>query len=164
MKKTGLKGVEKIIYVEFNPIGTNNISHVHTNLMKTTWYKLMFGLIKKIFIEFLTSLANGSYHTKCVSLIHQNCMIQPTLINLHPNGYSQEFHYYPFAVKLYRCAGSSNTLIDLPNKVCFPNKTEDSNLSMSIMITGINELKSLAKHIPCECKCKFDERKCNSNQ
>ena len=27
-------------------------------------------------------------------------MIQPTLINLHPNEYSQEFHCYPFAVKL----------------------------------------------------------------
>ena len=32
------------------------------------------------------------------------------------------------------------------------------------MITGINELKTLAKHISCECKCKFDGRKCNSNQ
>ena len=32
------------------------------------------------------------------------------------------------------------------------------------MITGINELKTLTKHISCECKCKFDGRKCNSNQ
>ena len=29
-------------------------------------------------------------------------MTQPTLFNLHPNEYSQEFHYYPFAVKLDR--------------------------------------------------------------
>ena len=28
----------------------------------------------------------------------------------------------------------------------------------------INESKTLAKHISCECKCKFDARKCNSNQ
>ena len=27
------------------------------------------------------------------------------------------------------------------------------------MITGINELKTLTKHISCECKCKFDEKK-----
>ena len=52
-------------------------------------------------------------------------MIQPTLINLHPNDCSQEFHYYPFLVKLYRRAGSRNTLNDLSNKVCVPNKTED---------------------------------------
>ena len=32
------------------------------------------------------------------------------------------------------------------------------------MITGINELKTLTKHISCKCKCKFDGRKCNSNQ
>ena len=32
------------------------------------------------------------------------------------------------------------------------------------MITGINKLKTSAKRISCECKCKFDGRKCNSNQ
>ena len=48
-------------------------------------------------------------------------MIQPTLINLYPKEYSQEFHCYPFAVKLDRCAGSFNTLNDLSNKVCVPN-------------------------------------------
>ena len=31
------------------------------------------------------------------------------------------------------------------------------------MITRINETKTL-KHISCDCKCKFDSRKCNSNQ
>ena len=33
-----------------------------------------------------------------------------------------------------------------------------------IIITGINELKTLTKYISCKCKCKFDARKCNSNQ
>ena len=32
------------------------------------------------------------------------------------------------------------------------------------MITGIHESKTLAKHISCEYKCKFDGRNCNSNQ
>ena len=72
----------------------------------------MFGLIKKIFIRSLTGLVNGSNHTKCVSLSNQKCMVQPTLINLQPNEYSQEFHYYPFSVKLDRCIGSCNTLND----------------------------------------------------
>ena len=51
-------------------------------------------------------------------------MIQPALMNLDPNEYSQEFHYYPFAVELDRCIGSCNTFIYLSNKVCVPNKTE----------------------------------------
>ena len=116
----------------------------------------MFGLIKKIFIGLLTGLVNGSNHTKCTSLSNQKCMTQPSIINLHPNEYSQEFHYYPFAVKLDRRVGSCNALNDLSNKVCVPNKTEDLNLSMFNMITGINESKTLTKHISCECKCRFD--------
>ena len=96
-----------------------------------------------------------------MSLSNGKCMTQPTLINLHPNEYSQEFHYYLFAVKLERCVGSCN---DLSNKLCAPNKTEDLNLSMFNMITGTNESKTLTKHISCECKCQFDGRKCNSDQ
>ena len=32
------------------------------------------------------------------------------------------------------------------------------------VITGMNESKTLTKHISCECKSRFDGRKCNSNQ
>ena len=112
----------------------------------------------------LISITSASNHTKCISLSNQKCIIQPTLINLHSNKYSQEFHYYPFAVKLNRCVGSCNTLNDLSNKVCFPNKREDLNLSVFNMITRINESKTLTKHISCECKCKFDGGKCNLGQ
>ena len=42
-------------------------------------------LFKKMFIVLLSNIVNGSNHTKFVSLINQKCMIQPTLINLHPN-------------------------------------------------------------------------------
>ena len=97
-------------------------------------------------------------------VIYIKCMIQPTFIRLHPNEYSQGFHYYPFVVKLDRCVGSCNTPNDLSNKVCVPNKTKDLNLSVFKMITGINESKTLTKHISCKCKCRFDGRKCNSEQ
>ena len=60
-------------------------------------------------------------------------------INLHPNEYSQEFHYYPFLVKLDRCVGSCNTINDLSNKVCIPNKTEGLNQNVFNRITVINE-------------------------
>ena len=96
----------------------------------------MFGLIMKIFSGLLTDLVSGSNHTKCVSLSNQKCKIQPTLISLHANEYNQEFHYYPFSVKLDRCVGSGNTLNDLSNKVSVPNKTEDLNIYVSNMITG----------------------------
>ena len=109
-----------------------------------------------MFIVLSASIVNASNHKKCVSLSNQKCEIQPTLIHLHSNEYSQEFHYYPFSVKLDRYVGSCKFLNDLSNKVCIPNKTEDLNLSVFNMITGINESKPLTKHISCECKCKFD--------
>ena len=110
----------------------------------------MFWLILKIFIGLLTGIVNGSNHIKCVLLCSQKCMIQSTLINLHLNKNSQEFNYYPFAVKLDRCVGSCNTLNDLSYKVCVSNKTENLNLSVFKKITGIDESKALTKHIACQ--------------
>ena len=70
----------------------------------------------------------------------------------------------PLAVELGRCVGSCNTVNDLSNDICLANKTEDLNQSVFNMITGINKSKTLTKHISCECKCRFDGRKCNSDQ
>ena len=53
-----------------------------------------------MFTTILSNKVTGSSHTKCVSLNNQKCMIQPTLINLHPNEYSQKLYYSPLVVKL----------------------------------------------------------------
>ena len=68
-------------------------------------------------------------------------------------------HYCSFAVKLDRYVGSCSTLHDLSSKVCVPSETEDLYLSMFSMITGIYESKTLAKHISCECKSRFDGKR-----
>ena len=117
-----------------------------------------------MFIRLLIGLISAFNHTKCVSLSNQKCEIQPTFTNLHPNECSQEFHCYPFTVKSDKCVGNCNTLNGLSNKVCVPNKTKNLSLSVFIMITAINELKTLTRHVSRECKYKFDERKFNSNQ
>ena len=87
----------------------------------------MFGIIKKMFFGLLIGLISASNHTKCVSLSNKKGEIQPTFINLYPNEYSQEFHYYPFTVKLDKCVGNCNTL----------NQKQNLNLSMFNIITGI---------------------------
>ena len=76
---------------------------------------------------------------------NQKCFIQPTFINLHPNEHNQEFHYYPFAVKLDRCVGNCDALNYLGNKVCAPNKTEDLNIHVFNIITGRKESRILTK-------------------
>ena len=49
----------------------------------------MFGLMKKMFIGLLTGIISATNHTECVLLRNQKCTTQPTIINLHPNEYSQ---------------------------------------------------------------------------
>ena len=113
-----------------------------------------------MFIGLLTDLMNESNPARCISLSNQKCMIEPSLINLHPNEYTQELHYYPFAAKLNRCVGSCSTLNDLSNKVCVPEKTKDFTTHVFNMIAGIFSTKVILR----KCKLKFDGRKCNSNQ
>ena len=114
----------------------------------------MLGLIKKVLIVVLSSIVNASNNTKCVSSRN---------INLHPNKQSS-ISLLSISLKFDGCVGSSNTINDLSNKVCIPNKTEDLNLSVFNIITGKNESRTLIKNISCECKCKSDVTKCNLNQ
>ena len=94
----------------------------------------MFVIIKKMFIVLLTSIVNASNLTKYVSLNNPKRKIQPSLVNLHPNEYSQELHYYLSVVKLDRYVGSCNTLNDLSNKISVSNKREDLNIHASIWL------------------------------
>ena len=98
-----------------------------------------------MFIVLSSNIVNQSSHSKCVLRSNQECVIQPTLINLHHNEYTQEFHYYTFAAKLDRCFGSCNSFNDLSNKVYVANKTEDLNLGVFNVITGTNESKTLTR-------------------
>ena len=55
--------------------------------------------------------------------------------------------------------GSCIILNDLFNKVYVQFKTEDLNLSVFNMITGINKAKTLTNQISSERKCIFDGKK-----
>ena len=130
----------------------------------------MSGLIKKAFIELLSlsgslaSTVNTSDHAKCRYLNNQQHITQPTLIKLHHNKYIQGLDCYPFAINLDRRNESCNMLNDTSSRICVINKIKVVNLRIFKMITGINKSKTLTKHISYKCICKFDSRKCNSNQ
>ena len=51
-------------------------------------------------------------------------------------------HRFAIKLELDRCFGSCNTINDLSNKVCVPNKTKDLYLRVLNTIAGINELKT----------------------
>ena len=84
-------------------------------------------------------------------------MIRPTLIDLNSN----ELKYFPFMIGLDKCTESCNVLSP---KICFPKETIDINFKAFNLITNEKEAKAMAKHVLCDCKCKFNSTTCNSNQ
>ena len=112
----------------------------------------------------IVSIDHVSDTTDYLSFNKQPCMTRPTIINLNPGEYNQGFCSSPFTVNLESCIRIFNILNDPSNKICVPNKTENVNLSVFSMITRVNESKLLARHISCDCKNKFEGKKCKSIQ
>ena len=112
-----------------------------TTLTAEAKYPINFTQPRKRFI-----LSLDYSRSNCLLFVNATKIYQESSL-MNPKESSQEFHYYLFAVKLDRCAGSCNILNNLSNKVCVPNKTKNLNLSLFTMIAGINELETLTKHI-----------------
>ena len=125
----------------------------------------MFSIIKQVFVvllSFSSSLARVSKvsaRTKCLSLNDELCMAGPTFIDLN----SVVLKYYPFMISLDKSNRNCNVL---SRKVYVPKRKKDINAKVFNMITKTNknEAKAMTKHIPCNCKCKFNSTTCNSNQ
>ena len=118
----------------------------------------MFHLIKQMLtglFRFSESLARD--RTKGMFLNDDPCMVRPTLIDMKP----VEFKYYQFMISLYKCTGSCDVL---SAKICVPKETKDMNVQAFNMSTNKNEAKTMARHISCDCKSKFNSTACNSNQ
>ena len=56
---------------------------------------------------------------------------------------------------------SFNLFNNLFNRLYIPNKEENPNLKVINLIPGFNESKSLVKHISCDGKWRFDEKRYN---
>ena len=66
IKKTRVNEYVYEFCVDYRAFDRSNIIDSHKYLIKK-WYKIMFGLIKKVFMGLLISIVNASNHTKCVS-------------------------------------------------------------------------------------------------
>ena len=75
-----------------------------------------------------------------------------------------ELRYYPFMISLNKCTGSTSKCTVLLAKICVSKETKHINVKACNTITNKDEVKAIAEHILCDCKCKFDSRICNSKQ
>ena len=70
-------------------------------------------------------------------------MTRRTFIDLHP----VELNYYPFIISLDKCNGICHVADDLTTKRYVWSKSQDVNIKAFKMITVINEVKTIVKHI-----------------
>ena len=118
-------------------------------------------VINQIFMVLVLILCfDGSFAIKCIFINNQQFLVGATLIDLNLD----ELYYYSFIVSMNRCHGRCTTVEELVRRICFHNKMRDMNLKVFNMINKINESKTLAKHISCECRYEFNGRKYNSRQ
>ena len=45
-----------------------------------------------------------------------------------------------------------------------PKETKNMNVKVFNMVTKKDEAKAMIEHISCDCKCKFNNTTCGSNQ
>ena len=105
-----------------------------------------------VLLSFSSSLA-----AKYLSLNDKQWKVRPTLLDLNPI----EFRYYPLMISLGKCNESCNVLSP---KKCVLQKRKDTNIKVFNMMTTKNEAQTMTKHISSDCKCKFNNTKCHSNQ
>ena len=73
-----------------------------------------------------------------------------------------ELEYYPFRIRLNKCAESCNVL---SSKVYVSKETKDMYAETFNTITNQNEAKEMTEHISCDSsKFKLNSTKFNSNQ
>ena len=97
----------------------------------------MFEFFKKMLIGLLRF--SRSLATKCMSLNNEQCKPKLFIIDLNP----VEFKYSFSMVRLVKFNGGCNTLSKISGRICFPNKTEDINLSVFNLIT--RKIESILK-------------------
>ena len=66
------------------------------------------------------------------------------------------FNYHPFMISLDKRNRRCIVAPDLFTETCVLCETKDANVKVFNMVTRINAVKALVKHISCDCKCKFD--------
>ena len=135
--------------IYYNSIDKSHILNIQKYLM--TKNKTISSLFI-VLLSFSSSLA-----TKCQFLNDELCMVRPTLIHMN----TVELKYYPFVINIDKCTGSCNVL---PPKICVLKETKEIYITALDVITNKKEAKLMTKHISCDCKCKFNNTTCNSNQ
>ena len=97
---------------------------------------------------------------ECVSMNNQEGKIRPEIINVNTN----EPLLYPYSIKINKCKGSCNTIIDSSAKICVPDNIKNTNVKVFNLMSRTNETRHIKWNKTCKCRCRLDASVCNNKQ
>ena len=121
----------------------------------------MFGFVKKVFVLGLTVLPSSiAGALNCVSLNNQDCKVRPKIADIN----SSNPIFYPFSIKINKCSGNCNNIIDPYANICVPDTAKDSNVRVFNLMSRTNETRHRKWDETFKCICRLDKIICNSKQ
>ena len=96
----------------------------------------------------------------CISMNNQVCKARPGIINFNSNNYV----FFPFAIKKSKCSGNCNNINDPYAKIYVPDIVKDLNVKVFNLIMSTNETRHINWHETCKCTCRLDAIVCNNKQ
>ena len=117
-------------------------------------------LIINLAIGLFSTLKVGAL--ECVSVVNQNCMPRPKILNVNEG--IGEALFYPYNVLVNKCSGSCDTLDNLMSKICVPKIIKDVNMKVYNFLMRLNETRNVLWHESCKCVCRLNSSVCNSKQ
>ena len=114
----------------------------------------MFRLIKKVLVLVLVLTANS---LKCISLKNQECKVREVAVK-------SEHMTFPYDIKVNRCIGHCNNIINPYAKVCIPDIIKNVTVKIFYLMTLKNKTKQVIFHESCKCICRLDPIVFNNKQ
>ena len=99
---------------------------------------------------------------ECVSVVNQNCMPRPKILDVNEG--VVEALFYPYNVLVNKCSGSCDTINNPMAKLCVPNVIKRVNMQVYNFLMRLNETRNVLWHESCKCVCKLNSSVCNNKQ
>ena len=99
---------------------------------------------------------------ECLSVINQECMPRPEILDVNEG--VGEALFDPYHVQVNKCSGSCNTLDNPMSRICVPNIIKNVNMKLYNFLMMLNETRNVLWHESCKCVCRLNSSVCNSKQ
>ena len=91
-------------------------------------------------------------YLECISMSNQECKTRAKIIDVNSN----DSVFYPYSIKINKCRGNCNNIIDPYAKLCVPDVGKNINVKVFNLMSRINETKQITWHETCKCICRLN--------